>query len=93
MLRSILLTLLNLFQYALFIRVILDYVRIFARNWTPPTFLLGFFELIYTVTERPMLFVRRFIPPLRLGGVALDLSFFVLLIAVNFAQTAVAVLL
>ena len=93
MLRSILLTLLNLFQYALFGRVILDYIRAFARNWTPPSFLIAFFELIYTVTEPPMSFVRRFIPPLRLGGVALDLSFFVLLIALNFIEQAVAILL
>jgi YggT family protein len=33
-----------------------------------------------------MAFVRRFIPPLRLGGVALDLSFIVLLIAINLLQ-------
>jgi len=37
--------------------------------------------------------VQRFVPPLRLGGVALDLSFIVLLIAINLAQGAVNVLL
>jgi YggT family protein len=93
MLERILLTLVHLFQYALFIRVILDYVRIFARNWNPPVFLIGFFELIYTITEPPMAFVRRFIPPLRLGSVALDLSFFVLLIAVNVVEGLIIVLL
>jgi YggT family protein len=40
-----------------------------------------------------MKFVQRFIPPLRLGGVAIDLSFIVLLIAINAAQVAINVLL
>jgi YggT family protein len=40
-----------------------------------------------------MRFVQRFVPPLRLGGVALDLSFIVLLIAINAAQVAINILL
>ena len=47
---------------------------------------IAIFEVIYAITEKPMAFVRRFVPPLRLGGVALDLSFIVLLIAINLAQ-------
>ena len=39
-------------------------------------------EGTYTVTDPPLKLLRRFIPPLRLGGVALDLSFFVLMIIV-----------
>jgi YggT family protein len=61
----------------------------FARNWRPNSFLLAIFEVIYTVTDPPMRFVQRFVPPLRLGGVALDLSFIVLLIAANIAQTLI----
>jgi YggT family protein len=45
------------------------------------------------VTEPAMSFVRRFIPPLRLGGVALDLSFIVLIFAINTAQKLIDVLL
>lgn len=93
MLTSILLTLLSLFKIALFIRVILDYIQAFARNWQPPTFLLAIFELVYTVTEKPMAFVRKFIPPLRLGGIALDLSFIVLWLAVGLLQSLVVVVL
>ena len=40
-------------------------------------------EAIYTITDRPMNFVRRFVPPLRLGGVSLDLSFIVLFFAIQ----------
>ena len=92
-LQNAILQLLSLFKIALFLRIIIDYIRMFARSWRPNTFLLGFFEIIYTITERPMAFVRRFIPPLRLGGVALDLSFIVLLIAINLLQALVIAVL
>jgi YggT family protein len=93
MISNLLLTLLDLFKYALFIRLIIDYVRIFARNWRPNSFLIAFFEFIYAITDPPMKFVGRFVPPLRLGGVSLDLSFIVLLIAIGIAKNLVVVLL
>ena len=92
MITNLLLTLLDLFKYALFIRLIIDYVRIFARNWRPNSFLIAVFEFIYTITDPPMKFVGRFVPPLRLGGVSLDLSFVVLLIAIGLAKSLVVVL-
>lgn len=93
MLKSLLLQILGIFKIALFLRIIIDYVRMFARNWRPSSFVLALFEIIYSLTDRPMKLVQRFVPPLRLGGVALDLSFIVLLIAINLAQGAVNVLL
>ena len=93
MLSSILIQLLGLFKLALFARIIIDYVRMFARNWRPNAFFPAIFEVIYSITDRPMRFVQRFVPPLRLGGVAIDLSFIVLLIAINFAQTAIKIIL
>jgi YggT family protein len=91
--QNALLQLLSLFKIALFVRIIIDYIRMFARSWRPNALVLGIFEVIYTVTEPPMAFVRRFIPPLRLGGVALDLSFIVLLIAINLLQAVVVAVL
>lgn len=93
MLKSLLLQILGIFKIALFLRIIIDYVRMFARNWRPNAFILAVFEIIYSLTDRPMKFVQRFIPPLRLGGVALDLSFIVLLIAINVLQGVINVLL
>lgn len=93
MLSSLLVQLLGLFKLALFARIIIDYVRMFARNWRPNALFLAIFEVIYSITDRPMRFVQRFVPPLRLGGVAIDLSFIVLLIAINFAQTAIKIIL
>ncbi len=74
---------LQLFVLALFGRLILDYVRIFAPQWRPRGIVLALAEAIYSITDPVMKFVRRFIPPLRLGPVAIDLSFIVIFIAVQ----------
>lgn len=93
MLESLLLNLLTFFKWVLFARLIIDYIRMFARNWRPNSFLLAIFELIYSITDPAMKFVGRFIPPLRLGGVSLDLSFIVILLAIQLAQRMVIALL
>ena len=38
-------------------------------------------EVVYSITDPPIKALRRVIPPLRLGSVALDLSFLIVLIA------------
>ena len=93
MLASILIQILALFKLALFARIIIDYIRMFARNWRPNAIFLAIFEFIYSITDKPMRFVQRFIPPLRIGGVALDLSFIVVLLAINYAQVVISKLL
>lgn len=74
---------LNIFLLALFARLILDYVRMFRPDWRPRGILMPLAEIIYTLTDRPLSFVRRFVPPLRLGPVALDLSFIILFFAIS----------
>ena len=44
---------------------------------------------MYTLTDPPLKLLRRIIPPLRVGGVALDLSFLVLLIGLQLAISIV----
>ena len=80
---SILSSLLQLFLFALLGRLILDYFRMFARNWEPSGISLYLVEAVYAITDQPMRFVGRFIPPLRLGAVSLDMSFIVLFFGVQ----------
>ena len=75
---SLLATILQVFLFALLGRLIFDYVQMFSRTWRPKGPILYLVEAIYTVTDKPMKFVGRFVPPLRLGTVSLDLSFIVL---------------
>ncbi len=80
---SLLASILQLFLFALLGRLILDYVRMFARNWKPSGLSLYLVEAIYAITDRPMRFVGRFIPPLRIGAASLDMSFIVLFFGVQ----------
>lgn len=73
---------LEVFLGVLIFRLVMDYVFQFARSWQPGKAMVVVLEATYTVTDPPLKLLRRFIPPLRLGGVALDLSFFVLVIIV-----------
>jgi YggT family protein len=91
MLQSLLLNVLDVFKWLLFARLIIDYVRMFARNWRPNSFLLAIFEVVYSITDPAMKFVGRFIPPLQLGGVSLDLSYIVILLAIQLAKYVVGV--
>ena len=77
---SIVYLVLWLFLALLFVRFIVDWVQVFARSWTPTGPILVVLEIVYTITDPPILFFRRFIPPLRLGNVALDLSFMIVLV-------------
>lgn len=77
---SILYLVLWLFLALLFIRFIVDWVQVFARSWAPTGPVLVVLESVYTVTDPPIMFFRRFVPPLRLGSVALDLSFMIVLV-------------
>lgn len=79
---TVLLFALQLFVFVLIARVVLEMVQSFARSWRPTGFVLVLAEIVYTVTDPPLRFLRRFIKPVRLGSIALDLSVLVLFIIV-----------
>ena len=76
----------QLFFYAMLARFVADLVMSVNRSWRPRGILMPILDICYTVTDPPLKFVRRFIPPLRLGPIALDLAWTILLIAVLFVQ-------
>jgi YggT family protein len=69
-----------LFLLLLFVRLILDWVQYFARDWRPRGPALVIAEVTYTITDPPLRALRRLIPPLTLGSVRLDLAFMVLML-------------
>jgi YggT family protein len=71
-----------LFLLLLFARFVVDWVQVFARSWSPKGFVLVLLEIIYSITDPPILFIRRFVPPLRLGSIMLDTSFIIVLVSV-----------
>ncbi|HEY8457931.1 MAG TPA: YggT family protein [Actinopolymorphaceae bacterium] len=73
----------------LFVRLVVDWVQFFARSWEPKGLLLVALEGVYTATDPPLKALRKVIPPLRLGGFALDLSFLLLIIIIYVLQALV----
>ena len=80
---QVLATVLWLYWVVLIARLVLDFVRIFARSWTPRGPLLLVAEGVYAITDPPLRALRKIIPPLRLGGVSLDLAFLILILGVQ----------
>ena len=76
-------TVLWLYWLVLIARLVFDFVQIFARTWQPRGPLLLIAEFVYTITDPPLRALRKVIPPLRLGGVSLDLAFLVLILGVQ----------
>ncbi len=70
-----------IFIALLWVRFIVDWVQVFARQWQPRGPLLVALEGVYSATDPPIVALRRVIPPLRIGSVALDLSFLLVMVA------------
>lgn len=66
-----------LYSYVLFARVIVSFVILFRQDWTPRGGVRAVIEMVYALTDPPVNFLRRFIPPLRSGAMAIDLAFIV----------------
>jgi YggT family protein len=67
-----------LYLAILTVRMVLSLIPLLVRQWEPSGPLLVVAEFVYTVTDPPLRFLRRFIPTPRLGDVAVDLPFVVL---------------
>ena len=78
--RDVALILLSIYLVLLIARLIFSWIQVYARDWHPTGILLVVAEGVYSATDPPLRLLRRYIPTVRLGSVALDLSFIVLFI-------------
>jgi len=70
-----------IFFILLLVRLVLDWVQVFVREWRPRGVMLVVAEVTYTVTDPPLKAVRKVVPPLTLGSVRLDLAFLIVMLA------------
>lgn len=87
--RSVIGLILYLYLLVLFARLILSWVQVFSRDWRPKGPVLVLAETVYSLTDPPLNALRRVLPPVRIGGVALDLAFFVLVLVVYILRALV----
>lgn len=71
------------FYMLLIARLLLEFVRMFARSWMPSGRSAIAVESVYTATDPPVKVLRRLIPTVRIGGMALDLSLIVLFLVLS----------
>jgi YggT family protein len=81
---------LYIFLGLLLVRLVIDWVMVFARQWRPTGAVAALLELAYSATDPPLRALRRVIPPLRLGSFALDLAYIVLFFVVSILIGVVA---
>lgn len=84
---AVLATALTVFLVLLFLRLIFEYVFMLARGFKPTGVVAMLLELVFSLTDPPLKALRRVLPPLRVGGVSLDLAFLVLFILVSILRT------
>lgn len=72
--------LLLLYFFVLWGRFILDLLRNVSRGWRPHGFGLVLSEIVFALTDPPLTLARRLIPPIRIGGFALDFAWSALMI-------------
>jgi len=63
-------------------RLIFDMLQSYSKSWSPSGLLARVAEVIFTATDPPLRFLRRYLRPVRLGNVALDLSYTLLFLVI-----------
>ena len=87
MVGQILSLVIGLYLVVLIARLVFDWVQVFARDWRPRGPILVLANGVYSLTDPPLKALRRVIPPLRIGSIALDLAFIILFVLVSLAQS------
>lgn len=78
LLRYLINILIDTYLLVLFIRMILDWAMVLMPRWYPRGVVASLIRVIYALTEPPLRWLRRYIPPLPMGRIQLDVSFMVL---------------
>ena len=81
---------LHLYIVIILARVCIEATRQFARKWRPVGVAAIGMEAVYVATDPPIKALRRVVPPLQIGGVSLDLSILILLLAILALQWALS---
>lgn len=80
---SLIASLLDIYILVLILRLVFDYITMFARDWRPRGAVLVLAETLFSLTDPPLNAIRRVVPPLRLGSISLDLGFLILIFGVS----------
>lgn len=88
---TVLLWILQIYTILLIVRMFMSWVPLIVRDFEPHGALAVVFEIVYTVTDPPIVFFDRLLPPVRLGNVGFSLGFIIVLVLLALLQRLVVV--
>jgi len=82
-LAAILIWIIDIFRIVLLGRIVLDWIRAYNRSFKPKGFFLVLAETAYLLTDWVIKPISRLIKPIKVGGGYLDISIFLLFLALG----------
>lgn len=70
------------FTLMLWARLVFDWARVLRPGWRPRGVVLFLADVVYTITDPPLRWIRSVVKPINLGGASIDLSWTVALLVV-----------
>ena len=89
MIGAVLYSVVGLYTLCVIVRLIIEMIQSFSKHFDPPRWFMVAGEVFFVVTDPPINLLRRYIPPLPLGGVALDVSVIVLFLVLVVLQALI----
>jgi YggT family protein len=83
----------ELYVLALIGRILVEMIHSFSRNFRAPRWFVVIAEFLFVITDPPVKALRKIIPPLKMGNVALDVSVLVLFFLLQVLQIGLRVAL
>ncbi|WP_269510283.1 YggT family protein [Corynebacterium faecium] len=92
---AIIYALVGLYSLLVIVRIIIEMVQAFSKQFDPPHWFIMVAEPIFRMNDPPVNALRKLIPPLRLGGsgVGLDVSVIVLFFILMLIQMLIGAVL
>lgn len=92
---AIIYALVGLYSLLVIVRIIIEMVQAFSKQFDPPHWFIMVAEPIFRMTDPPVNALRKLIPPLKIGGsgVGLDVSVIVLFFILMLIQMLVGAVL
>lgn len=72
---------LRLYILVLWIRFVLDWVRVLNPRFRPTGPFVVLVELVFSITDPPIKMFRKLLPPIRIGQIQLDLGWMLTLLS------------
>ncbi|WCC80582.1 YggT family protein [Cutibacterium equinum] len=86
---TILAWLIHIYTMLLIVRMIMSWVPLLVPGFEPHGVLAVIFEIVYTITDPPIRFFDRLVPPLRFGSVGFSVGFIIVFVLLALLQRLV----